>query len=61
MIKKEEKGKMLVRKGGKGKDTRRKIQLITTSAAWVSKMVTVGRNMARLSRSTGLLDRVQVC
>ena len=31
--------------------------MITTSAAWVSKTITVGRNVARLSRNTEFLDK----
>ena len=31
--------------------------MITTAAAWVSKTITVGRNVVRLSRSTELLDK----
>ena len=40
-----------------GKTPGGRVQLITTSAAWVSKTITVGRNVARLSRSTVLLDK----
>ena len=40
-----------------GKTPGGRVQLITTSAAWVSKTITVGRNVAKLSRSTEFLDK----
>lgn len=58
MIKKKEKEKMLgskKRRGGKIQGGR--VQLKITSTASVSKAITVGRNVARLSRSTVLLDK----
>lgn len=58
MIKKKEKEKMLgskKRRGGKIQGGR--VQLKITSTASVSKAITVGRNVARLSRSTEFLDK----
>jgi len=56
MIKKKKK-KMLSSKEGGSQIWGERGQLIMKLAAWVSKMITAGRNVARLSRSTDLLDK----
>ena len=54
--KKEEKGNVN-QQGGKSQIWGERGQLIMKLADWVSKMITAGRNVARLSRSTDLLDK----
>ena len=58
MIKKKEKEKMLGSKKRRGRKIQGgRVQLKITSTALVSKAITVGRNVARLSRNTEFLDK----
>lgn len=57
MIKKEEKENLKQQEERGGKVRGGRVQLIIKPAARVSKAITVGRNVARLSRSTELLDK----